>query len=265
MAAQGMTAAPVRRSAAAAESTRITLIRVATIAVIWIAWEVVARSGWLFEGVVPSSLAVLASVWTHLNDPVFYRHVERTFYEVMAGMAIGTTLGLVFGILIGRTRLLGRVLEIYVNVLAPAPKIVFLPLLMVIFGVDFGSKVAMGAASAFFPVAVATLSAIHLVNPVLIRVAQSFNATVWQLVTKVYLPAMIEPLVSGMRLGLGVAIIGVLLAEIKLSNIGLGHLAIQHYNQFKIADMYAVLLITFALAVGANALIGAVARRANRT
>ncbi|MDB5729708.1 MAG: taurine transporter [Noviherbaspirillum sp.] len=259
-----MTAAPARRPAGASAASRVTLIRSLTVAIIWVAWEVLARSGWLYEGVIPSSLAVLASVWKHLNDPVFYRHIERTFYEVIAGMSIGTALGLMFGIFIGRSRFFGRVLEIYVNVLAPAPKIVFLPLLMVIFGVDFGSKVAMGAASAFFPVAVATLSAIQLVNPVLIRVAQSFNATVWQLVSKVYLPAMIEPLVSGMRLGLGVAIIGVLLAEIKLSNIGLGHLAIQHYNQFKIADMYAVLLITFALAVGANSLIGALARRVQR-
>jgi NitT/TauT family transport system permease protein len=264
MAAQGMTAEPVRRPAGIGASSRITLIRILTLAAAWILWEGLARSGLLYEGVIPSSLTVMASVWKHLNDPVFYRHVERTFYEVICGMAIGTALGLAFGIFIGRMRFFGRVLEIYVNVLAPAPKIVFLPLLMVIFGVDFGSKVAMGAASAFFPVAVATLSAIHLVNPVLISVAQSFNASVRQLVIKVYLPSMIEPIVSGMRLGLGVAIIGVLLAEIKLSNIGLGHLAIQHYNQFKIADMYAVLLITFALAVGANALIGALARRARR-
>jgi NitT/TauT family transport system permease protein len=58
-----------------------------------------------------------------------------------------------------------------------------------------------------------------------------------------------------MRLGLGVAIIGVLLAEIKFSDRGLGHLAIQHYNFFRVADMYAVLLLTFALAVVANALM----------
>jgi ABC-type nitrate/sulfonate/bicarbonate transport system permease component len=80
-------------------------------------------------------------------------------------------------------------------------------------------------------------------------------------VRKVYLPSLIEPAIVGMRLGLGVATIGVLLAEIKFSKAGLGHLAIQYYNFFRVADMYAVLLLTFALAVAANALMGYVGNR----
>lgn len=240
---------------------RITAVRIGTACAVWLAWELLARSGLLYDGVIPSSIDVFASIWKHITDMSFYRHVERTFYEVAVGATIGSLLGLAVGIFAGRLRFVGRVVEIYINVLAPTPKIVFLPLMMILFGVDFGSKVALGAISAFFPVSVATLSAIQLVNPVLIKVGRSFNATLWQQVCKIYLPAMIHPLVSGMRLGVGVAIIGVLLAEIKLSNVGLGHLAINHYNAFRIADMYAVLLITFSLAVGANALIGALARR----
>jgi ABC-type nitrate/sulfonate/bicarbonate transport system permease component len=64
-----------------------------------------------------------------------------------------------------------------------------------------------------------------------------------------------------MRLGLGVAIVGVLLAEIKFARAGLGHLAIQHYNFLRVSDMYAVLAITFALALAANTLMAAVGRR----
>jgi NitT/TauT family transport system permease protein len=261
MAAQGMNAGALGRTARITDSSRITAIRIGTVLAVWLAWELLARSGLLYQGVIPSSVAVFESIWKHLADASFYRHVARTLNEVAAGAAIGSLLGLAVGILTGQLRVVGRAVEVYINVLAPTPKIVFLPLLMIMFGVDFGSKVALGAASAFFPVAVATLAAIRLVNPVLIKVGQSFNASLWQMVRMVYLPAMMQPLVSGLRLGLGVAIIGVLLAEIKLSNVGLGHLAINHYNAFKIADMYAVLLITFSLAVGANALIGAMARR----
>jgi ABC-type nitrate/sulfonate/bicarbonate transport system permease component len=135
---------------------------------------------------------------------------------------------------------------------------------MLLFGAGLGSKIGMGALSAFFPVVVATAAGMGGVSPVLLRVARSFNATPWQVVRKVYLPSLIEPAITGMRLGLGVAIIGVLLAEIKFSNRGLGHIAIQHYNFFRIADMYAVLLITFALAVAANALMGRAAARLTR-
>jgi NitT/TauT family transport system permease protein len=83
-------------------------------------------------------------------------------------------------------------------------------------------------------------------------------------VRKVYLPALVAPIVTGLRLGLGVATIGVLLAEIKFSDRGLGHRAIQHYQFFRIAEMYAVLIASFALAVAANAAMGRLARRRGR-
>ncbi|MEO7241748.1 MAG: ABC transporter permease [Variovorax sp.] len=246
------------------QASRINLIRGLTLVGLWFAWEGLARSGLLYRGVVPSTFSVLAAAWKHLTDPAFYPHVLRTLQEVGIGFVIGAFFGLALPLLMGRVRLVGGVVDNYVQVLAPTPKIVFLPVLLVLFGVDAGSKIAMGAASAFFPVAVATFAALRQVNPVLINVARSFNATLWQTITKLYLPSMAEPVLSGMRLGLGVAIIGVLLAEIKLSNRGLGFLTINHYNAFRIPDMYAVLLIVFVFAAIANALIGRLSRRYQR-
>jgi ABC-type nitrate/sulfonate/bicarbonate transport system permease component len=74
--------------------------------------------------------------------------------------------------------------------------------------------------------------------------------------TKIYLPAMRAPVRNGLRLGLGVAIIGTLLAETKLSNRGVGHLVIQAYSTFDMPRMYALLIIVFVAAIGLNALIG---------
>jgi ABC-type nitrate/sulfonate/bicarbonate transport system permease component len=94
------------------------------------------------------------------------------------------------------------------------------------------------------------------IDRVLIRVGRSFRASTAQMVTKIYLPAMRAPIVNGIRLGLGVAIIGTLLAETKLSNRGLGYLVIQAYSLFDMPRMYALLIVLFVLAIGANALIG---------
>ena len=80
------------------------------------------------------------------------------------------------------------------------------------------------------------------------------------MVTKIYLPAMRAPIVNGLRLGLGVAIIGTLLAETKLSNRGLGYLIIQAYATFDMPRMYALLIVLFVLAIGVNALIGRLSR-----
>ena len=94
------------------------------------------------------------------------------------------------------------------------------------------------------------------IERVLILVGRSFRATTWQMVSKIYLPAMRDPVVNGVRLGLGVAIIGTLLAETKLSNRGMGYLIIQAYSTFDMPKMYALLIVLFVLAIGANALIG---------
>ena len=119
------------------------------------------------------------------------------------------------------------------------------------FGVGAGSKIAMGVVSCFFPVAISAAAGMREIDAVLIRVGKSFRASTWKMVTSIYLPAMRQPVVNGFRLGLGVAIIGTLLAETKLSNKGLGYLVIQ---------AYALLIVLFVLAIGVNALIGRLGR-----
>jgi ABC-type nitrate/sulfonate/bicarbonate transport system permease component len=99
------------------------------------------------------------------------------------------------------------------------------------------------------------------IDRVLIRVGRSFRLNAWQMVTKIYLPAMREPIINGVRLGMGVALIGVLLAETKLSNRGVGFMIIDAYNTFDMPRMYAVLAVLFVIAIAANALIGRVSRR----
>jgi len=109
-----------------------------------------------------------------------------------------------------------------------------------------------------------TLSAaagVREIDKVLIRVGRSFRVNTWQMVTKIYLPAMREPIVNGVRLGLGVAVIGTLLAETKLSNQGVGFLIINAYSTFDMPRMYALLILLFIVSIGANALVGRMSRR----
>ena len=115
---------------------------------------------------------------------------------------------------------------------------------------------ALGALSCFFPIALSTAGGMRQIDKVFIKVGRSFRARTWQMVTKIYLPALRQPILNGVRLGLGVAIIGTLLAETKLANRGIGFLIINAYSTFDMPRMYALLLILFVLAIGANALVG---------
>ena len=219
-------------------------------------WEAASWSGLFYRGVLPSIVSIGLALAALLADPGFWLHLGRTAMEVGLALAIGGTLGVVAGIAVGGGRLLRSTYEPALHYLAPTPKIVFLPILIALFGVGPSSKVAMGALSCFFPVALSVASGMALVNPVHLRVARSFGLSRLHTLRTVYLPSLVPPLVTGLRLGLGVAVIGCLLSEIKLSNRGLGFLAIQFYGQFRIPEMYAVLIVVFALAGIGNALFG---------
>jgi len=234
----------------------VTLLRAAIIAAVLVIWELVAASGLLFRDVVPSLSVIGRALAELLMDKTYYWHLGVTAGEIGIAMLIGGLAGLVVGILLGSNKLLSRAYEAYLYYLGPTPKIIFFPVMIMWFGVGPGSKVAMGTISCFFPVALSAAAGMRQINPVLIRVGKSFRASTWQMVTKIYLPAMRLPILNGVRLGLGVAIIGTLLAETKLSNRGIGFLIINAYSTFNMPRMYALLIVLFMLSIGVNALVG---------
>ena len=238
----------------------VTLVRVAIVVAILVTWEAVAASGLLFRDVVPSLTVIGSALIELLAEKSYYWHLGVTAGEIGIGLAIGGGSGLAVGILLGSNRLLSRAYEAILYYLGPTPKIIFFPVMIMWFGVGPGSKVAMGTISCFFPVALSAAAGMRQIDKTLIRVGQSFRASTWQMVTKIYLPAMRHSIVNGVRLGLGVAVIGSLLAETRLSNRGVGFQIMDAYNTFDMPRMYSVLIVLFVIAIGANALVGRASR-----
>jgi len=234
----------------------VTLLRLAIILAVLAAWEFLAHSGWLYRDVVPSLLSIGHALFKLLSDPNYYFNLGVTAAEIGTALAIGGTAGLIAGLLLGGNRFLSSAFEPYLYYLGPTPKIIFFPIMIMWFGVGPESKVALGTLSCFFPVALNVAAGMRQIDKVLVRVGRSFRASTLQMVQKIYLPAMRHPIINGVRLGFGFALIGTLLAETKLSNKGIGFLIIQTYSIFDMPGMYAMLIVLFVLAIGANALIG---------
>jgi ABC-type nitrate/sulfonate/bicarbonate transport system permease component len=234
----------------------VTLLRVAIILAVLAVWELLSHSGWLYRDVVPSLAAIARALTGLLMSPAYYVNLGVTAAEIGAAITIGGLSGLAAGIVLGANRFVSKAFESYIYYLGPTPKIIFFPVMIMWFGVGPESKVALGTLSCFFPVALSVAAGMRSIDKVLIRVGESFRANAWQMVMKIYLPAMRHPVINGIRLGLGVALIAVLLAETKLSNKGIGFLIIQAYSTFDMPRMYALLIVLFVLAIGANALIG---------
>jgi NitT/TauT family transport system permease protein len=253
-----------RISARTGAASPVTVLRLALIAAVLIGWEALAASGLLFRDVVPSLAAIGSALTALLLDQTFYWHLEVTGFEIAVALVIGGLSGLAVGLVLGANRFIGKAFEPYLYYLGPTPKIIFFPIMIMWFGVGPGSKVAMGVISCFFPIALSAAAGMRQIDRVLIRVGRSFRARPWQMASKIYLPAMRQPVVNGVRLGLGVAVIATLLAETKLSNRGVGFLIINSYSTFNMPRMYALLIVLFVIAIGANALVGRLGSGPNR-
>jgi NitT/TauT family transport system permease protein len=233
----------------------VALLRIAFVLAALVVWQLLAVSGLFYRDVIPSLEKIWTALVALLSHLDFYWHLGVTFREIAVGLVIGALSGIAAGLILGGNRFIAEVFEPYLYYLGPTPKIIFFPVMIMWFGVDSGSKIAMGALSCFFPITLNVAAGMRQIDPVLIRVGQSFRASPRQMAMKIYLPAMRHPIINGLRLGLGVALIGTLLAETKLSNRGIGFLVIQAYNNFDMPRLYAVLLVLFMLAIGINALV----------
>ena len=259
----------IGNAAAVTVESRLTVgrIRLITVAALLLAWEGLALLGnleILYSDVIPSSWKIALAVWNEVIAADFYRDLGITFAEHIVGFIVGSSIAIALGISMGLNPLLRKALEPYLNAIGSTPKIIFLPILFLIFGTGIDSKMAKGALSAFFPVVFSTALGMILINPVLLRVGRSFNLSRWQMAIKIYIPAMINPVITGLRLGMAITVIGVLVAELKFADGGLGYRLGNYYEQFRIAEMYAIILIIFALAALANVGMTRLQRRANR-
>lgn len=244
-----------RPRAGSSDFWTINRLRVAGFLVLLALWEMAGASGLFFRGVLPSSVLIAKAMIELVTSAEFYHHFAVTAIEVLVAFAIGSVSGMLAGLLLGANRGAGSVFEPFIHYLAPTPKIVFLPILLVLFGVGMGSKIALGAISAFFPMALNIAAGVRQVSPVLLRVGKTFNLTHAQTVRMIYLPALVPPLATGLRIAFGISIVGCLLSEYKLARAGLGFLAGQYYENFHVAHMLAVLLFIFVCAALCNVVI----------
>ena len=233
----------------------VTMVRVVIVLTVLVIWQLMAISGLFYNDVVPTLQKIGTALVKLLSHQDFYWNLWFTLDEIAVGLLVGGVTGVIAGLIVGANKFIAKAFEPYLYYLGPTPKIIFFPVMIMWFGAGAGSKIAMGAVSCFFPIALNVAAGMRQIDGISIKVGESFRANPWQMATKIYLPAMRHPIINGLRLGLGVALVGTLLAETKISNRGIGFLVIQAYANFDMPGMYAILIVLFVLAIGANTIV----------
>ncbi len=235
---------------------RVVAVRLYGIALVAVVWEALGRSGFILHEVFPPPSEVLGGMVAVLAEPQTAKNAMVTIREIGAGFAIGSGAGLVAGITLGASPYAYRLLHPFLYYLGAIPKIIFYPIVLLLLGAGMGSKVGIAILSSFFPVAINTAVAARQVRPALIRAAYVLGARPHQVLIRVSLPAMAGDVLSGLRVGLAVAVIGALLAETSVAQAGIGLQAIRYYAQLRVPEMYALLLLVFFVATLVNAGFG---------
>jgi ABC-type nitrate/sulfonate/bicarbonate transport system permease component len=249
----------------APHSVTIALARVAILALVLVAWEIAARVGSPLLYVPPSAaLPALRDLLWLRSYPDLPEHLLLTLREIATAYALAVAVGLGVGFVLGLYRTLGRVYGPILAALYAVPAVVWYPSLMLFFGLDAASKIAFGFLLGFFPITLAVLAGIRQVNPQLVTVARAFGARPLTVFVKVLLPGMLFTLVGGLRTGLALTVVGVIVGEILGSKAGMGALINHAYGLLRTADYVALVVLTLVIVVATDAGASRLERRARR-
>jgi len=244
---------------------RVLTLRLIILVAVFAAWELIARAANPLLYVPPSAvLPALGRLLTLESYPDLPASLLLTLREIVVAYALAIAAGLAGGFALGLHRVIGRAYGPILAALYAVPAVVWYPSLMLFFGLDAASKIAFGFLLGFFPIALAVLAGIRQVNPQLVVVARAYGAGTVTVFRQVMLPAMLFTLVGGLRTGLALCVIGVVVGEILGSKAGMGALINHAYGLLRTGDYVALVLVTLVMVVGSDVLASLLERRARR-
>lgn len=219
------------------------------------------RAGFISALTLPRPSDVLLTFQELYASGLLFKHLLPSLSRLVVGAALGVTVGIGVGLLMGLFSYIRAGLVPLVAAIFPIPKIALLPLFVIWFGIDEGSKYALIAFGTFTPTVVATYAAVDNVDRTLIRMGQSFGLTWVSIVRKIVVPGAMPGILSGLRISLAIAIILLVAAEMLGAEYGVGAYILEAGSLYDLERLFAGVVILSLLGVITSAVIGAIERR----
>jgi NitT/TauT family transport system permease protein len=249
------------RPSAVPSAVLIYAKRVLSPVLVLLVWEMVCRLGWVEAQLLPAPSAIMARLVEIASGAEFWQNFGITLYRLVISLVIAVMLGVALGLVAQLSRFSAALLDAFVRLVAPIPKIALYPALILILGFENSSKVTLIVADAMFPVLMATWSAARAVDQKLIWSARAAGTTRAAGLWKVSVPASVPTVLAGVRVSGVIACVVVFLAEMIASTDGLGHMLTMAARAYKTVDMFVPLIWICAVGLALNSLIGFVQRK----
>jgi NitT/TauT family transport system permease protein len=216
-----------------------------TVVAVVVAWEALVQLRGIAPIYLPAPSSVLVYLWRMILDGSLPYNLAITLLRIFVGFAVAAATGILLGIAMGMSRTIARVADVWIAALYPLPKISLIPLLIIWVGTGEAYKIVISAVSAFFPIVISTYAGIRQTDRGLIMAAKDLGANPRQIQMKVVIPGAIPSIFAGLHLGMGVAIILVVAAEMigGSSQGGMGWLLISSGQVMATEKVFASLIV----------------------
>ena len=241
-------------SAQAAVRRKTLLIQGAAHASVLIGWELLSRYVIPPQYLPPPSAVVQAFIATTRSGEL-PRQLWQTASVLLLGFGLAIVSGMAVGIAMGMFPMLRRILDPYVNAFYAMPTVALVPLVIIWLGLGFEAKVFLTWLVAVFPLIINAQIGVMNVPAAFIETARAFGCDRWQVFRRVILHAAVPFFIAGIRLGLGRALVGVVVAEMFTALSGLGYMVVYYGNTFRTADVFVPIVVLAALSIAITRLI----------
>ena len=230
------------------------LLAIAGVVLFLAVWSSISSVVKVPQYILPAPYAVVLSLYNLFATGTIYPHLVFSGQEFFLGYGVALICGVSLGLLLGWYRRVNYLLEAVVSALYSTPRIAFIPLLLIVFGVMGILKTAATVfLMAFFPILMNTIVGVRLCEASYVMVGKALGARDFQLIRDVVIPGAIPSIVTGLRLGVSLGLTGLVVGDLYGAQAGLGFLLYLYGNSFRIADMMAVIIVFSIAGIIGNA------------
>jgi len=244
--------------AAMSARARDRLLNVISPLALLLLWELCARFHFIDTRFFPAPSSVFATLIEMLRSGDLLAHTAISLQRLAYGTIVGALPALILGIAMGLNRPIRALFDPLIAATYPVPKSAILPLALLIFGLGEGSKIFMVAIGVFFPMVINTTTGVLGISKIYLDVGRNYKASRWNTFWTIVLPGALPVIVTGLKLGIGIGLVLIAVAEMVGARSGLGYLIWSAWSTFAVEEMYvglfAIAIIGFLITLGLNEL-----------